>query len=257
MSDNASIQSVVTALEIVEFMANAGGPVGVSELARGIGRTKPRIYRHLRTLVDHGYVSQDPDTEQYQLTLALFHIGQAIAEQTSLLAEARRVMPDLYDKVGQTVTIGQVEPEGVRVLDILRHRSDIEITTRPGALFDLHSSAQGKVALAFGPPQLWDVLQRKPLRRWTDKTNTDLDRLRAEVEQTRQRGWAVAPEEALIGINALSAPVFDGTGALVGTINIVGSVQFLTPEPEPHFIEAVTEAARLVSTRLGFRGRRL
>ena len=254
MADNDSIQSVVTALEIIEFMAQAGGPIGVSDLARGVGRTKPRIYRHLRTLVDHGYVAQDPSTDRYQLTLSLFHVGQAIAEQISFLAEARQIMPSLYEKVGQTITVGQVESDGVRVVDILRHRSAIEITTRPGAVFDLHSSAQGKVALAFGSDDLWQVLQAKGLKQWTDKTNTDIDHLKEEVRQVKTQGWAVAPEEALIGINALSAPVFDGSSALVGTINIVGSVQFLTPAPEPKFIDAVIDAARQISTRLGYRG---
>lgn len=254
MPESDSIQSVVTALDIIEYMARAGGPIGVSDLARGVGRTKPRIYRHLRTLVDQGYVSQDSQTEQYQLTLSLFHIGQAIAEQTSFLAEARRAMPKLYDRVQQTITIGQVEAGGVRVLDILRHRSEIEITARPGAVFDLHASAQGKVALAFGPASLWDIVEAEPLRALTDKTNTSLKHLKDNVARVKERGWAVAPEEALIGINALSAPVFDGNGALVGTLNIVGSVQFLEPDPAPHFIEAVTETAQQVSARLGYRG---
>ncbi len=255
MPDKDSIQSVVTALDIIEFMSRSNGPIGVSDLARGIGRTKPRIYRHLRTLVDRGYVSQDPETERYQLTLSLFHIGQAIAEQVNFLAEARREMQVLYERVAQTVTIGQVEATGVRVLDILRHRSEIEITSRPGAIFDFHSSAQGKVALAFGAPDLWQVVEGGERRQWTDNTNTDIDTLRAEVDRVRHQGWAVAPEEALIGINALSAPVFDGTGALAGTINIVGSVQFLTPDPDTAFIDAVTDAARNVSSRLGYRGR--
>lgn len=254
MADSEPIQAVVTALEIIEFMAQQNGPIGVSDLARGIGRTKPRIYRHLRTLVDQGYVSQDPETERYQLTLSLFHIGQAIAEQVSFLAEARREMPVLHEQVAQTVTIGQVEAEGVRVLDILRHRSEIEIASRPGAVFDFHSSAQGKIALSFGPETLWNFIEHADLTRWTAKTNTDLNCLREEVAQVRRQGWAVAPEEALIGINALSAPVFDGTGALVGTINIVGSVQYLTPQPDQHFIGAVTSAAARISARLGYRG---
>ncbi|MFN3230716.1 MAG: IclR family transcriptional regulator [Alphaproteobacteria bacterium] len=254
MPDNEPIQAVVTALDIIEFMAQANGPIGVSDLARGIGRTKPRIYRHLRTLVDQGYVTQDPATERYQLTLSLFHIGQAIAEQVSFLAEARREMPALHEQVAQTVTIGQVESGGVRVLDILRHRSEIEIASRPGSIFDFHSSAQGKVSLAFGSDALWDFVESAELRKWTSKTNVDLNCLREEVAQVRRQGWAVAPEEALIGINALSAPIFDGTGDLAGTINIVGSVQHLEPDPAAYFIEAVMGAAARISTRLGYRG---
>ena len=253
MSDIAPISAVVTTLSIIEAMSEADGPVGVSNLARATGVTKPRIYRHLRTLLDRGYVAQDPDTDKYALTLRLFHIGQTIAEKVEFLTEARRVMPALRDRAGQTVTIGQVEEEGVRVVDILRHRSAFEITTTPGALFDFHSSAQGKVALAFGPARLWRALEGTELRRWTEKTVTDLASLRAEVDQTRSSGWAVAPEEALIGINALAAPIFDAAGTLVGTITLVGSVQFLASHPNADQIAAICEAARQVSAQLGFR----
>ncbi len=253
MAENEPIQSVVTTLTIIERMVQAGGPMGVSELARTIGTTKPRIYRHLRTLVDRGYVMQDPRTDQYLLTLKLFHLGQAIADQAEFLTEARRIMPVLRDQVQQTVTIGQIEEHGVRVLDILKYRSDIEITTPPGTLFDFHSSAQGKVALAFGPEKLWTKLQNRPLKKWTPHTNTDLDHLREEVERIKRLGWAVAPEEALIGINALAVPIFESDGVLAGTLTIVGSVQHVKPQPAPDLIAALMDAAKQISTRLGFR----
>ncbi len=253
MSSSAPIDAVVTSLTIIEHMAQAGGPIGVSELARSIESTKPRIFRHLRTLVDQGYATQDPATDKYFLTPRLLHVGQAIADQTGFLTVARRFMPLLRDRVSQTVSVGQIENDGVRVLDILKHRSDVEITSRPGALFDFHSSAQGKVALAFGPEELWKKVQSRKMRKLTDKTNTDIARLRNEVEAVKKRGWAVAPEEILIGINAVAAPVYDSTQVLAGTITILGSVQFLKPKPEPHFVDALLDAAKKISLQLGFR----
>lgn len=253
MSESNPIHSVVTTLKIIEHMAYAAGPMGVSEIAKDLNTTKPRVFRHLRTLLDQAYVAQDPHTEKYYLTVKLFHIGQAIADQTDFLAEARRVMPLLRDRVNLTVTVGQFEENGVRVLDILKHRSEFEISARPGAFFDFHCSAQGKITLAFGPPRLWEKVKNHPLKSWTEKTNTDVDTLKREVSQIKQQGWAMAPEQVLSGINALAAPVFDQTGALTGTITILGSIQFLPAEPEAHLITAVMDAAAEVSGRLGYK----
>ncbi|TDI63851.1 MAG: IclR family transcriptional regulator [Alphaproteobacteria bacterium] len=253
MSQSVPIHAVVTSLSIIETMAHADGPIGVSELARSTGTTKPRIYRHLRTLVDQGYVTQDPLTDKYLLSLRLFHLGQAIAEKTEFLSEARRIMPILRDRAKQTVTVGQAEDNGVRILDISRFRAEFEITTPPGTLFEFHSSAQGKIALAFGPKRLWQKVENHPLRKRTEKTNTDVARLKEEVDKIKKLGWAVAPEEVLIGINALAAPILDGTGMLAGTITIVGSVQYLKPKPAPELIAAVLDAAKQISTRLGYR----
>lgn len=252
MPENTPIHSVVTTLSIIELMAYAQGPMGVSEIAKSLVSTKPRIYRHLRTLLDNGYVGQDPETEKYYLSVKLFHIGQAIADQTDFLSEARRVMQSLRDQVNLSVTIGQFEENGVRVLDILKHRSEFEISARPGAFFDYHCSAQGKLALAFGPAHIWAKLEASPLKAWTKKTITDMNTLRREVKLVRRRGWALAPEEVLSGINALSAPIFGSSGSLVGSITILGSVQHLQRKPDAGQIAAVVNAAREVSSRLGF-----
>ncbi len=253
MARTPLIHSVVTTLSIVEHLAHAHGPVGLSELASAIGMPKPRIYRHLRTLVSLGYVTQDAPTDKYCLTLRLAHIGRAIADQTEFQVVARSVMRALRARVGQSITIGQIEDEGVRVVDILRHRSKVEISSRPGTLFDFHCTAQGKVALAFGPSRLWKKVRGAPLRQWTEATITDIDRLKVEVDRVRTLGWAVAPGEILNGINALAAPIFDGDGALAGTIGILGSVQFVAPQPAPELVAAVLDAARDISRRLGFR----
>lgn len=241
------INAVVTTLRIIEQLAEADGPLGVSELASALGSPKPRVFRHLRTLCDRSYVVQDPETGKYVLSLRLYFLSQRIPEKTSFPGEARHVLPQLRDQLRQTVSVGLVEDQGVRVVEILRHRSAIQITTPPGTLFALHDSAQGKIALAFGPESLWKHVQdASGLGRAARK------RLREEVATARVRGWAVAPEAVLGGINALAAPVLDAAGALAGTIAIVGSVQYVPAVPTEAMIAAVTGAARSISYRLGY-----
>jgi IclR family transcriptional regulator, KDG regulon repressor len=252
MTDNTSIHSVVTTLSIIENMANSVSPLGVSELSRLIGITKPRIFRHLRTLVDEGYVMQDPITDKYLLSMKLFHIGQSIAGQVDFLSEARRVMPDLMNRVKQTITVGQIDEDGVRIMDILKYRSEIEITTPPGSLLGFHSSAQGKLALAYGPDWVWKKVEKKSLQQFTPKTITDISRLKKEINTVRDRGWAEAPEQALIGVNALAAPIFNNHSELVGTLTVVGSVQHLKPKSSPELCTSLLEAAHQISLRLGY-----
>ena len=252
MSDSTSIHSVVTTLRIIENMAESVSPLGVSELSRAVGITKPRIFRHLRTLLDEGYVMQDPVTEKYLLTMKLFHIGQSVARQVDFLSEARRVMPDLMSRLKQTITIGQIDEQGIRVMDILKYRSDIEITTPPGSLLGFHSSAQGKLALAYGPDWVWDKIKKKSLQQFTTKTMTDIAALKKEANAIKKRGWADAPEQSLVGVNAVAAPIFDSRSELIGTITVVGSVQFLKPKSDPELCSTLLEAAHQISSRLGY-----
>ena len=251
MPEDVPISAVATTLSLLETMVDFGDPIGVSELAKRVGANKPKTYRHLRTLLSQDYVAQDPQTDKYFLTLKVFHIGQAVAAGAEFLVEARRVLPRLRELTGQTVAIGQVEAQGVRILDILRHRAAIEITTPPGTLFEFHSSAQGKVALAFGGQNELNKLQQQSGK---GRNTIDWQALETDVAEVRRRGWAVAPEQSLIGVNALAAPVFDASMQLAGTIAIVGSIQHLPAVPDAALISAVRNAAATVSERLGYSG---
>jgi len=245
-------QSTQVAFLIIEEMAAVGEPVELSALARRLGMPKPRVHRFLRTLLSVGYVLQDPVSERYRLSLKLFHLGQAVADQTVLLTEARPLMVQLRDATNQTTTLSIIEAVGMRVLDIVRADSPVQIVTRPGALLDFHSSAQGKLALAFGPADAWNVVHAGPLKQWTPLTNTKLSDLVAQVDGVRAQGWAEAPEETLSGVNALSAPVFDATKTLAATITIAGPMAAIPSPPKPEQVKAVRRAAMTISNNLGY-----
>jgi DNA-binding IclR family transcriptional regulator len=249
--DKSSNQSTQLAFLIMETMAEVGEPVALSDLARRLNIPKPRTFRFLRTLLSLGYVLQDPASERYRLSLKLFHLGQAIADRTELLTEARPLMVKLRDKVGLTTTISVIEARNTRVIDIVRVASPVEIVTRPGSALSFHASAQGKLALAFGAPDLWAVVSDGPLQAWTPKTVTNLGRLRELVDRARKQRWADAPEEYLTGVSALSAPIFDLTNTMLATVTLAGPVADIGVPPKPHLIEAVTATAEEISRNLG------
>jgi DNA-binding IclR family transcriptional regulator len=245
--DKSVNQSTQMAFLIIEVMAEIGKPVALSDLARRIGAPKVRVFRFLRTLLSLGYVLQDPDTEKYRLSYKLYHLGQALADSTDILREARPVMVELRDATGFTVSFSQMEPTGMRILDMVRTEQPVAIVTRPGALLDFHASAQGKIALAFGDARL----PEEPLRQWTNETPTDPAAIAAEVQAVRAQGWAEAPNQTLQGVTAVSAPVFDMNGAFIATLTIAGPTNTIGSPPAPRFIEALKGAARKVSTNLG------
>ena len=230
------VRSVRTAFEVLEALAASEEPLGVTEIARALGITKTRGYRHLRTLLGSGYVTQDARTEKYQAGIKLFLLGQKVAARHSFLSAARKVMRPLRDAVGHTVTVSHLEEGAVVVLDMVRGSSPFEIGTKPGSRFPLDRSAQGKIALAFGS---WGVTKQRA-------------KLRKDVRLSRERGWAVAPEEILRGVNALAAPIFFADGSLAGTIALVDSVELLPAEPSRRQIGAILDAARRASVELGY-----
>jgi IclR family KDG regulon transcriptional repressor len=248
------VQSVVLALTILETLGRARSHLGVTALAEALGTTKSRIHRHLQTLVQQGYIVQSPITERYRLGARLIELGDAAVNSTDIASIAAQPMRVLRDKSDQAVVIGLIEDQGIRILTTLSGKMAVEVGVRPGSLLGFNTSAQGKMALAMMPEKTRDQILAGPLRGETPYSITDRDVLMRHLEEIRRRGWADAPNEAAMGLNALSFPLFGPAGKLVGSIAIVSLTQFIGSPPSPEQIGAVGVAAEEISRALGFTG---
>jgi len=246
------VQAVVLTLRILERLAEEGRPMGVTALAQALGTTKSRIFRHLKTLTQEGYILQSSDTERYQIGARLAALARLAGDTFDLASGAAGTLRDLRDSLGHFSVVSEVEAEGVRVLATLSGKSLVEIGVKRGSVLSFHGSAQGKIALAFGDESLRSWVFRSRLELLTPKTIVSHAVLRREIERVRQQGWAVAPNEALIGTNALAAPVFGPGGTLVGTVAVVDSIQFIEEEPTQEQIERILEAGQRISAALGY-----
>jgi DNA-binding IclR family transcriptional regulator len=149
------------------------------------------------------------------------------------------------------VVLSAMTPRGALVLNTVAGTAAIEIGVRPGSELSFHASAQGKVLLAFAPhPQQERVLSR-PLQGFTAHTLVDAGAVREELSRVARLGFAAAPEETVLGINAVAAPIFDDKDACAGAIALVGSIQFLPAEPNDASIASLRAAAGQISRRLG------
>jgi DNA-binding IclR family transcriptional regulator len=91
------------------------------------------------------------------------------------------------------------------------------------------------------------------LRAYTGSTITDLYRLRRELQDVHERGWAIDREELIEGEVSLAAPIEDRRGLTVGAIGISGAPERLCEDggPREELVAYVREAARAVSRELG------
>ncbi|MBE9606287.1 IclR family transcriptional regulator [Acetobacteraceae bacterium H6797] len=252
MSENGSgVRAADTVLAVLETVAWAGEPIGVTQIANAIEGTKSAVFRHLQTLVDRAYLIQDADTNRYRLGPKAFLIAHLAPPSWDLARILEGAMRELRDEVGLAVVLSTPSPKGAFVVSTFPGTHPIEIGVRPGSELAPHASAQGKIFLAFGAKALADKAPSIEMPRLTPHTITDPAQLAAEIAEVRERGYAVAPEEVLLGCNALAAPIFDHKDTLVAAIAFVGSIQYLTTPPSPALIEAIKGMAEKSSRLLG------
>src|ERR1700758_2990127 len=72
---SGGVQSIERAFDLLEMLADAGGALGLSELAATSGLALPTVHRLMRPLVNRGYVRQEA-LRRYSLGSRLIRLGE-------------------------------------------------------------------------------------------------------------------------------------------------------------------------------------
>ncbi|WP_168184233.1 IclR family transcriptional regulator [Thioclava sp. F42-5] len=243
------------ALAILEKVAFTDVAPSQTEIAEAVGIVKSAAHKHLNTLEETGWIARDSGTGRYYLGPKAWIVGQRATAIRDLAETARERMRAKRNETGLAVVLSSVNKRRLSVIAALHGTHAIEIGVRQGSELTLHASAQGQVALAFGGAEVAEDLLAGELEPLTPKTITDPDLLRARLAEVRASGFACAPEETLLGVNVVAAPVFDHNGALIATVALIGSIQHLTNPPEQAHIDAILELAQSISVTCGYQGR--
>src|SRR5262249_22838634 len=249
--EGPATETVDLSLRLLERLASSRESIGVSELAREFASSKATVYRHLQALLRHGFVHQESRTMRYTAGIKLFILGERLRDRFAIVAVAREEMLQLRDQTGQMASLSALIENQCVWLEAWHAHAIVNFGVPPGSVIDFHASAHGRVALAFGPEGLLERCVATKLKAWTPQTICSPDALRRTVAQVRSRGWATAPNQYMLGLNGVAAPIFNHAGDYVGAVGIGGSIQHIPASPPQDQIRAVTQTAERISRTLG------
>jgi len=240
------VKSVDLALDILEIVYKSKIEMGVSEIAKMVGVTKTTVFRHLQTMTRRGYLSQNTQTSKYYPGDATKYLQASEIDSIDLLSASVDTVRSLVTELGQTIVVSEVSNGKVSVLHTELGNTPIEIGVRIGSQLPLHATAQGKIALAYRRDFI-DTLDLDELISFTDHTIVSKETLLKELEIVTEQGWASSPDESTLGINAIAAPIFDTNQKCVGTLAVVGSVQFIPRRVNPEISSKLISSANHIT----------
>jgi DNA-binding IclR family transcriptional regulator len=245
-----SVQSVDRALTILELLAREG-EAGVTEIAADLGVHKSTAFRLLATLEAHRLVEQDGERGRYRLGVGNLRLAGATTARLDLVTEARPVCRQLAADTGETVNITVRSETSALYLDQVVGNSAVQSHNWVGQHIPLHATSNGKVLLSeLTDAELKDAVRGLP--RVTDRTVTSRPKLKAELAEVRELGYAVAIDELEVGLTAAAAPIRSAHGDIVASMSISGPTYRLNEEKLATAIPALVAAATEVSHRLGW-----
>ena len=117
----------------------------------------------------------------------------------------------------------------------------------------IHATAAGKVLVAWKSTEEVRHLLPLQLAPFTPATITDVQSFMDELATVRRQGYSTATGELAVDLAALSAPVRDSRGIVVGAISIAAPVSRVDAARIPHLAQLLLAAAAAASAGLGYR----
>jgi len=184
-------QTLSRGIRILEVLADARGPLTIDEIAARLGVHRSIAYRLLRTLEDHRLVARDASG-----TVALGARMAALAAGVAhdLQAEALPELSAIANELGMTCFLAVRDADECITLASVEPRHAVaSVAQRPGARHPITVGAPSKA-----------ILTQLPNADWPSDASPAL---RAEVESTRERGYATSHDEVIPTVQSIAVPL--------------------------------------------------
>lgn len=247
----SQVQSVDRALSILELLARRG-EAGVTEIAGELDVHKSTAFRLVVALENRQLVEQVAERGKYRLGFGIVRLAGAATARLDLSRESRPVCERLSADFGETVNIAVLDTGSAT--NVLQEHGSAAVTARNwiGARTPLHATSSGKVLLAWADDSVLAETLAGGLERFTEQTVTTKSALNAELATIRDRGWSATTEELEIGLNAVAAPIRDGSGKVVAAVSVSGPSYRLSVDSFAELAPKLVDGADEISARIGY-----
>jgi IclR family transcriptional regulator, acetate operon repressor len=238
-TNEGSVRAVERALDILLAFRPHDDALTVSELLGRVDLSRPTLYRLLRTLQVKNFLTASDNPKQFRLGPAVAQLAHVWTSVLDLASVAEPMMRRLWDETSETVALFARDAMSRVCVAELPSAQALSFRRGVGYHESLALGASGKAILAHLPEGAPGGL------------HAEAKRHARELAQIRDRGFAVSKNELIQGAVAVSAPLFNGSGEVIGSVSVFGPSVRLSDARISTFARLLIREAREISQVLG------
>lgn len=252
-SQKYNIRAIERAVSVLNTFTGEKKRLTLDEVTRETGLSKPTAFRILATLCQVGYLVLDAGDGRYRLGSVFLALGASAMGSISLGSVAKPHLASLRDFLQTTVLLGSLMDELLVYQEKMESPGPVRIAADIGYRRDPpHFGMLGMTLMAYQKPEtLEKLLQRTPLKAYTQKSVTDRDAFVARLAKIRENGYCLEFGEAIEGVWGVAAPVKNRAGEVVAAVGAALPISSKDEEKVARAVVAVKEAAAAISKELG------
>ena len=243
---NSYMRAVQRILAVFESFSPKKTSLTLQEIADLIGLSKSTAFRIVRSLEAAGYLVRLED-QRYCLSFRFTRLAGLVKSTLDIRTIARPTMLELAQKTEETVSIHAVIGSSRVCIDsVSKSASQLRTYMQPGEQIPLQLGSASKILQAYMPTD-----ELKPMIASIARlAKCSVSKLQAEFIKIRVQGYAVSHGERLLGLSAISAPIWDVNEEVRYCITVNGpSVRIQVHEKD--YIKHVVRAAADISLQFG------
>ncbi|GAB3569106.1 IclR family transcriptional regulator C-terminal domain-containing protein [Arthrobacter alkaliphilus] len=212
------VKSVEKAFDVLLAFSPEHPQLTVSQIAARTDMTRASARRFLMTLADLGYLRADGPT--FELTARSLDIGRSYLTGLTLPGVAEPHLKALASTLNETTALCILDGPDVVYVACVPSPRLLRISITVGTRFPAWATSMGRVLLGGLPePDLEKYLQTVQIHRYTNRSLSDVEQLRAEVKAAQDKGWSMVAEELEEGLRGVAVPVRRGS-EIVAAANV-------------------------------------
>ena len=238
-SPPTSIQVMSRMFALLDTLAQGQEAVSLKHISAQTGLHPSTAHRILNDLAAGRYVER-AGPGSYRLGLRLLELGNLVRSRLDLREEAGKPMQELHRQLGTAVSLyARQDHESVLLTRTAQERHGIQLQRVAAHRSGLTESVAGRSMLVKdSAAQIHHLCQQSGQR---------AEAVSLDVQQLRQNGVLVGPDDSAPGQSCTAAPLYNDAGLVIGALAITGP-------SSPELAQAVREASERISTHLGWTG---
>jgi DNA-binding IclR family transcriptional regulator len=247
---NPIVPAVDQASRLLVYLAKNPVPrASLTDICRDLGIHKSKGFSILHTLRKYRFVEKDPESKTYFLGPGLLPLSRKVLDNVDLRSMVAPYLDTLARETKSTALLGLVSGDHVFVVAKKQGNLDVAVTIAIGHRLRVTAGAHGKAIVAFmSPSEREKILNRKGLYFHGEPESLNRERLIEELDRCRKAGYAKDLGGLLPGINAISSPIIDANGRVLGCVILIGTFgkSFID-----RYGQSLARSTREISSKLG------
>jgi IclR family transcriptional regulator, acetate operon repressor len=243
-------ESAGKALDLLFYLAHAGGPISLARLSRDTGMNKATALRYLNVLESRGVAERS--ASGWSLGLALFELGARVPVRSIVVERVRPFLERLARETGESANLACLAGSSAIYLDRAEADRSLRMRSVPGDRLPLYCTGVGKAILSLlSEERARAVLGPGPLPKINDRTLTDPEEVLKEAAEARETGYGLDREEYETGLTCMAKPLRLPGSDFAGAISVSGpTARMRDPAAKDRFVECLSRAAAEAQTAL-------